>query len=178
MQARTNEPERRLIEQERSAKNIRFEQEQEQRFIMQAIALARKAEKMSSTRRTNSRDSHQEKIRNLLRVYLSWILWKAKIDKHCVASMSRGDNYKDETTTMTINFRDIGTKKKINTWPAKSKGSTYQDKFGHTWDGNYIRGEWTTMHITKEMNVMLSSIRNCMKFHLGVEAMRDRQIGA
>ena len=45
MQARTNELERRLAEQERSTKNIRFEQEQEQRFITQAAALDRKAEK-------------------------------------------------------------------------------------------------------------------------------------
>ena len=45
MQARTNELERRLAEQEKSTKNIRFEQEQEQRFIMQAAALARKTEK-------------------------------------------------------------------------------------------------------------------------------------
>ena len=45
MQARTNELERRLAEQENPPKNIRFEQEQEQRFIMQTAALARKTEK-------------------------------------------------------------------------------------------------------------------------------------
>ena len=44
MQARTNELERRLAEQERSTKNIRSEQEQEQRFIVQAAVLAKKTE--------------------------------------------------------------------------------------------------------------------------------------
>lgn len=45
MQARTNELERRLAEQEKSTKNIRFEQEREQRLTMQTAALVRKTEK-------------------------------------------------------------------------------------------------------------------------------------
>ena len=45
MQARTNELEIKIAEQEKPTKNIRFEQEQEQRFIMQTAALARNTEK-------------------------------------------------------------------------------------------------------------------------------------
>ena len=96
MQARTNELERRLAEQEKSTKRIRFEQEQEQeqRFIMQAAALARKTEKETIDKTYESQGYPVNEDTTSLRDFTYWILSNANIQKHCVANMTRTDSYK------------------------------------------------------------------------------------
>ena len=79
---------------------------------------------------------------------------------------------------MTVTFRDLGTKKKINAWFLKTRGITYLNSFGQSFDSHFIRGKWPVPNIAQEMNVMLGSIWKCMKWHLGTEAMHDQQKGA
>ena len=107
-----------------------------------------------------------------------WILTEAHIQKHCVANMTRTDNYKTGKTTITVTFRDLGTKKKANAWFLKNRGITYLNSFGHSFDSHFIRGTWSVLNIAQEMNVMLGGIWKCMKWHLGTEAMHGQQIGA
>ena len=67
------------------------------------------------------------------------VLEKTNVKRHNAASMSRGDNYKEQKTTLVINFRDIGTKKKVNIWLTKNKGVTYM-----TWPSLVTLGASTT----------------------------------
>ena len=94
MQAGTNELERIIAEQEKSTKNIRFEQEQEQRFTMQTAALARKTEKEITDKTYEFQGYPMNEDTTSLQELTYWILPKAYIQKHCVANMSRTDSYK------------------------------------------------------------------------------------
>ena len=98
-----------------------------------------------------------------LQYFTYWILLKANIQKHCVANMTRIDNYKTEKTNMIITFRDLGTKKKINARFLKKRGITYASSSGHYFQSHFIRGKWTVLNIAQEMNAMLGSIWKCMK---------------
>ena len=145
MQARTNELERRPAEQEKPTKNIRFEQEQEQIFIMQTAALARKAEKETIDKTYEFQGYPVNGDTTSLQDFTYWILPKANFQKHCVANMTRTDNYKTEKTNMTVTFRDLGTKKMINAWFLRNRSIMYTSSLGHYFQSHYIRGKWSVL---------------------------------
>ena len=142
---------------------------------MQTAALARKAEKETIDKTYEFQGYPMNEDTTSLQELTCWILSKAHIQKHCVANMSRTDNYKTEKTNMIVTFRDLGTKRKINAWFLKNRGITYLNSFGHSFDSHFIRGKWSVPNIAEEMNVMLGSIWKCMEWHLGTEAMHDQQ---
>ena len=79
---------------------------------------------------------------------------------------------------MIVTLRGLGTKKEINAWFLKNRGTTYLNSFGRSFDSHFIRGRWSVLNIAQEVRVMPGSIWKCMKWHLGTEAMHDQQIGA
>ena len=85
-----------------------------------------------------------------LQDFTYWVPLKANKQKHCVANVTRTDNYKTEKTNMTVTFRDLGTKKKIHAWFLEDRGITYTNSLGHYFPCHSIRGKWSVLNVAQD----------------------------